>query len=59
MSSDMTPAEILADIKQANPELNEWERDFVRDIGSKLDKGWTLSDKQIAKLQAIYEDYVG
>jgi hypothetical protein len=55
----MTPAEILADIKQANPELNEWERDFVRDIGSKLDKGWTLSDKQIAKLQAIYEDYVG
>jgi hypothetical protein len=56
----MTPAEMLADINEhAQPRLNEWERDFVRDIGKKLDKAWTLSEKQIAKLKAIYEDHVG
>lgn len=60
MFDPASPAEMVADIKQhAKEKLNDWERNFVRDIGDKLDKNWTLSEKQINKLRAIYEDHVG
>ena len=60
MSNGLTPEDMVTDIENhASDKMNDWERKFVRDIGDKLDKGRTLSEKQIAKLQAIYEDHVG
>jgi hypothetical protein len=36
-------------------ELSEWEEKFVIDIGDKLKKGQTLSDKQAERLESIYD----
>lgn len=56
---DYTPADIVADIENHGVNLNDWERKFVSDIARKLEKGWTLTEKQIEKLKAIHEDRVG
>jgi len=36
-------------------ELSEWEEKFVIDIGDKLKKGQTLSEKQTERLESIYD----
>jgi len=36
-------------------ELSEWEEKFVIDIGDKLKKGQTLSEKQAERLESIYD----
>lgn len=36
-------------------ELTEWEENFVIDIGDKLKKGFSLSVKQIERLESIYD----
>lgn len=36
-------------------ELSEWEEQFVIDIGEKLKKGITLSEKQLERLESIYD----
>lgn len=36
-------------------ELSEWEEKFVIDIGDKLKKGQSLSDKQAERLESIYD----
>lgn len=56
--TELAPADLVAGIKPHMDRLNEWERNFVRDIESKIKVNWNLSDKQIAKLKAIHEDHV-
>jgi hypothetical protein len=59
MSDKMTPSELVSDIENhARERLNDWEIKFISDIATSLTKGWTLSDKQLAKLKSIHEDYV-
>lgn len=59
MSNGLTPDEMATDIwDRAREKLSDWERKFVGDIRQKLQKGWSLSDKQIAKLETIHQDYV-
>lgn len=36
-------------------ELSEWEEKFVIDIGDKLKRGITLSEKQLERLESIYD----
>lgn len=59
MSDNLTPAELVADIENYGEGLTDWESNFVSDIAGKLQKGFSLSDKQIAKLKTIHEDRVG
>jgi hypothetical protein len=59
MSDGLTPAELIADIKNHGHEVSDWERNFCKDIAEKIQAGWTLTEKQIAKLKAIHEDRVG
>lgn len=59
MSDGLTPAELVSAIKEHKDKLNTWERGFVNDISEKVRQGWNLSEKQIDKLKAIYEDHVG
>jgi hypothetical protein len=59
MTTDYSPAELVSDIENhASEKLNDWERKFISDIATQLSKGWSLSDKQIAKLKDIHENYV-
>jgi hypothetical protein len=59
MNDRMTPAELVSDIEShASDKLNYWERKFISDIATALTRNWTLSDKQLAKLKSIHEDYV-
>lgn len=59
MSDGLTPAELVSAIKEHKDKLNTWERGFVNDIAGKVQAGYGLSERQIDKLNAIYEDYVG
>jgi hypothetical protein len=34
---------------------NEWESNFIWNMKGKLDKGYDLTDKQIEKLEQIFE----
>lgn len=36
-------------------ELTEWEEKFVIDLGDKLKQGIKLSEKQIERLESIYD----
>jgi hypothetical protein len=36
-------------------ELSEWEEKFVIDLGDKLKRGITLSEKQLERLDSIYD----
>jgi hypothetical protein len=39
--------------------LSEWEREFLTNISFKVDKGWSLSDKQQETLKKIYQRCIG
>lgn len=34
--------------------LSPWEQDFIESIRSRIDNGWTLSNRQAEKLEQIY-----
>jgi hypothetical protein len=36
-------------------ELTEWEENFIINIEERLGKGWTLTPKQIERLESIYD----
>ena len=36
-------------------ELSEWEENFVISVGDQLKKGRNLSEKQLERLESIYE----
>lgn len=42
-------------LKHDQLKLSEWEEQFVIDIEEKVGKGYQLSVKQLAKLEAIYD----
>lgn len=59
MNDPLTPADLVADIEEHGLNVSDWESRFVSDIAGKLRAGWSLTDKQLAKLKAIHEDRVG
>ena len=55
-----TPKEMLEAIETCvkldeDFELSEWEEGFVISIGDRLKSGQTLSDKQVERLESIYD----
>ena len=46
----------VRELQDSDLELSSWERDFLVSLSSKLAKGWTLSERQIALLDRLYAE---
>lgn len=49
---------VLSEVQDAYDDLSEWEQSFVESIDDQLSRGQSLTEKQRAKLMAIYEEKV-
>jgi hypothetical protein len=56
-ASDGTDIEtLLSDIEKHSSQLSDWELQFIDDINHKLRHGYSLSPKQIEKIESIWEN---
>lgn len=46
---------MIDDIQQRESKLSEWEASFVADLDSRIDCGKSLTEKQDAKLEEIWD----
>lgn len=47
--------QMIADCEKREAKLSDWERTFLDSISTLLRRGVSLTDKQKAKLEAIWE----
>lgn len=47
--------QLIEDCEHREEKLSDWERGFIDSIGKQLADGRSLTDKQIERLEAIWE----
>lgn len=47
--------QMVKDCESRESKLTDWERTFIDSIGSRLDKGFALSESQAERLDEIWE----
>jgi hypothetical protein len=54
--SDLSDIErMLEDCEQRSPKLSDWETDFIDSLSVQIGRGHSLTDKQIEKLEQVWE----
>lgn len=38
-------------------ELSEWASNFIEDMNKKFEKGWSFTERQVEKIEDLYEEY--
>ena len=51
--------QMIEDCENRESRLSDWERGFIASIGEQLESGRTLSEKQISRLDSIWEKVTG
>lgn len=54
-TTDDDPAQLIADCEAREGRLGDWERGFIDSLKDQLERGRTLSAKQLEKLGEIWE----
>jgi len=47
--------QLIEDCEERESKLSDWEREFIDSISRQLAAGRSLTDKQVEKLEAIWE----
>lgn len=55
MNPDEEIALMVQDCENREEKLSDWERGFIDSLSNQLSKGRTLSEKQVDKLNSIWE----
>ena len=55
MSDQAEQAQLIEDCENREEKLSDWERGFIDSIGRQLASGVLLTDKQVEKLETIWE----
>lgn len=48
-------AQLLEDCETREEKLSDWERNFIDSIGKQMAEGHSLTDKQVERLEEIWE----
>ena len=51
--------QMIEDCEKRQQKLSEWELQFIDSISNQLGKGKSLTDKQAARLEAIWDKVTG
>lgn len=54
--SDDSDETLINDLLARFAKLTEWEQQFVTDLQERIERGRTLSERQRAKLESIWEE---
>jgi hypothetical protein len=48
-------AQLIEDCENREEKLSDWERGFIDSVGKQLAEGRSLTDKQVERLEEIWE----
>ncbi|CAB4130378.1 hypothetical protein UFOVP119_2 [uncultured Caudovirales phage] len=55
MSERDEQARMIEDCEKREGQLSEWEQNFIQSLNERVGRGFSLTDRQSEKLEAIWE----
>ena len=49
---------MITECMETESKLSKWEKDFIQSIREQFDEGRFLTERQLARLEEIYENYI-